>query len=110
VDGQSVEDKKHKKAKVFPAYQVQRPIAIRMSTPQIGTGMNERLFKSDITLVLVIDSAGKVRTSRIENTKVVLSDEGRELLHIVQQWKFIPAMKAGHPVACQMETAVNLKQ
>ena len=110
VDGQSAEEKKHKKAKVFPASQVQRPVAIRMWTPQIASGMNDRLSKSDITLVLVIDSAGKVRTARIENTKIALSDEGRELLHIVQQWKFIPAIKVGHPVACQMETTVSLKQ
>lgn len=110
VDGQSVEKKKHKKAKVFPAYQVQRPIAIRMWTPQIASGMNERLSKSDITIALVIDSAGKVRTARIENTKIALSDDGRELLRIVGQWKFIPAMKVGHPVACQMETTVSLKQ
>lgn len=110
VDGQSVEEKKHKKAKVFPGYQVQRPIAIRMWTPQIVSGMNEQLSKSDITLVLVIDSAGKVRTARIENTKIALSEEGRELLHIAGQWKFIPAMKVGHPVASRMETTVSLKK
>ena len=110
VDGQSAKEKKHKKAKVFPASQVQRPVAIRMWTPQMVSGINERLSKSDITLVLVIDSAGKVRSAWIENTKIALSDEGRELLHTVGQWKFIPAVKVGHPVACQMKTTVSLKQ
>lgn len=112
VDGQSTPAAKHKKAEIFEFREnaIHRAVPIMMWTPQLGSRMTQRLSGWDVTLMLIIDSAGKVYSARLKNSKLALIENSRDLLDVVRQWKFVPAMKKGHPVASEFETTIALKQ
>jgi hypothetical protein len=58
--------------------------------------MRENLARATESLDLVIDAAGKVQSA-----KLVGGGTDGELLEAARGWKFIPAYKGGHPVACR---------
>jgi hypothetical protein len=60
------------------------------------------LPRSEETLDLVIDGAGKVRSAR------TLGRKDNDLINDCLGWKFIPAFKEGRPVASRMQFAVSL--
>jgi hypothetical protein len=58
--------------------------------------MRENLARATESLELVIDAAGKVQSA-----KLLGGGSDAELLEAAKGWKFIPAYKGGHPVACR---------
>ena len=56
-------------------------------------------------MVLVVDSAGKVRSAKPED-KAEWTDEG---FKASVSWKFIPAFKDDNPVASRINYAVSLQ-
>ena len=65
------------------------------------------LLEAGIKVVLVIDSAGKVRSAvPIGN----MSTTNLDLMSALSQWKFIPAFKDHRPVASTMVKIFSPKQ
>jgi hypothetical protein len=78
-----------------------------MERPVPSTPLEIALSQSESELVLVIDSAGKVRS--VEETGHFQSaDEG--LLKSTTDWKFIPAFNNGQPVASKILLGVSLRR
>ena len=87
--------------------QITPPRAILMERPVPSTPLEIELSQSESELVLVIDSAGKVRS--VEETGHSQSvDEG--LLKSTTEWKFIPAFNNGQPVASKILLGVSLRK
>ncbi len=83
------------------------PKAILMEREPPETAIEAELAKTESTLKLVIDSAGKVRSVElVGNAQQV--DEG--LLKSTSNWKFIPAFSAEEPVASQILLGVSLRK
>lgn len=91
------------KAKV----EITPPRAILMERPQPATDVEMELAKSESTLQLVIDSAGKVRSAEVVGTGQEI-DAG--LIKSTASWKFIPAFNEGEPVASRILLGVSLKK
>jgi hypothetical protein len=81
------------------------PILLRRPPPPEIS--HEISSPSELILELTVDSAGKVRSAEpAGNTKSM----DPALLQAPTGWKFIPALKAGRPVASRTRMAVSLKQ
>jgi hypothetical protein len=59
------------------------------------------VLNTEAVLNLVIDAAGKVRSAKAEGKP------DQELIDATVDWKFIPAFKTGHPVACRVRFGVT---
>ena len=66
--------------------------------PPPGSDLN---LETPVPLELLVDSAGKVRSARS------LGRVDQDLLRATTGWKFIPAFKRGHPVACKFRMDVT---
>jgi hypothetical protein len=83
------------------------PRAILMERPPPATPLEIELAKMESQVVLVIDSAGKVRSVE-QIGKFESVDEG--LLRSTSGWKFIPAYSQGQPVASRIMLGVSLRK
>jgi len=65
--------------------------------------------RETVLLDLVVDDAGKVRSAKVDNA--TLKWPGVDaLVKSVLRWKFIPATKMGHAVACEIKITAWLYQ
>jgi hypothetical protein len=83
------------------------PVPILMERPSPMGTSGHSLTNSEVQLDLVINCAGKVRSASPE--------EGAQwfdaaLLVAAETWKFIPALRAGHPVASRIHYTVSLRR
>jgi hypothetical protein len=92
---------------VKPKPEITPPKAILMERPPPVTAVEIELAQSESTLILVIDSAGKVRSVEVLGN-VQSVDAG--LLKSTSNWKFIPAYSEGQPVASRIFLGVSLKR
>jgi hypothetical protein len=92
---------------VKPEPEITTPKAILMERPRPSTAFELTLAQSESQLILVIDSAGKVRSVEMKGNPQ-WTDEG--LLKSTSEWKFIPAFSANQPVASRIFLGVSLKQ
>ncbi len=87
--------------------EVTPPVPIMLRRPPLEEAQNSDLVPSVLLLQLVVDSAGKVRSAepaeKAQSADAVLTDAANG-------WKFIPAFKAGRPVASRIRLAVSLRQ
>ena len=77
------------------------PVAILLWRPPLSPSQ-QSLARSQETLQLVIDQAGKVHSAEL-----VFPNEDPELMNATKNWKFIPAIKDGQPVAYTMKLDVS---
>lgn len=78
-----------------------QPILLRMPPPQ---NAQQSLGNNEAPLDLLIDAAGKVESAKpVGKTKVNDAD-----IKASAGWKFIPAYKDGHAVACHLRFVVSL--
>ncbi|MGH9616799.1 MAG: energy transducer TonB [Acidobacteriaceae bacterium] len=77
------------------------PVAILLWRPPPSPS-EEVLARSQETVRLIIDEAGKVRS-----VKMVLPKKDPDLLNAAKNWKFIPALKDGRPVAYNLKLNVS---
>jgi hypothetical protein len=75
-----------------------KPQAILLRRVVIG---DNSLPHSEDMVEIVIDAAGKVRSAKAVGNKSV------DLVNDCAGWKFIPALKDGHPVASRIRLAVD---
>jgi hypothetical protein len=92
---------------VTPKLEITPPKPILMQRPPPLTAFELGLAQTESQLVLVIDSAGKVRSVEVLGN-AQLADEG--LLRSTSKWKFIPAFSADQPVASRIFLGVSLKR
>ncbi len=77
------------------------PVAILLWRPPLSASQ-QSLARSQETLKLVIDEAGKVHSAEL-----LSPNEDPELMNATKNWKFIPAIKDGQPVAYTMKLGVS---
>jgi outer membrane biosynthesis protein TonB len=77
------------------------PVPILLWRPQ-PSASEEALARSQETVQLILDEAGKVRSA-----KMLLPSDDPELLNAAKNWKFIPAFKDGRPVAFNLKMDVS---
>ena len=77
------------------------PVAILLWRPPLSPSQ-QALARSQETLQLVIDEAGKVHSA-----KLLVPKEDPELMNATKNWKFIPAFKDGRPVAYNLKLNVS---
>jgi hypothetical protein len=85
------------------ALEVAPPSAILLQRPPDLQQQRQR----EVILELVIDQAGKVRSAELAGAAKT-DDAG--LLNAALNWKFIPALKSGRPVASRFRIAISGKQ
>jgi hypothetical protein len=70
-----------------------------------------RIFPTEgkMTVSLVIDSAGKVR-SATPSGRVASNDNNNDQMNAISEWKFVPAFKDHLPVASSMVRVISLQQ
>jgi hypothetical protein len=81
--------------------EVTSPQPILLQRPPPVSGVVE---KAEISVDLIIDSAGKVRFASSTDSA------DADLLDAAKRWKFIPARRGGHAVASRTRLAVSLRR
>ena len=92
---------------VKPKLEITPPRAILMERQVPETDLEKELAQSESLLLLVVDSAGKVRSVE-EQGNFQAVDEG--LIRSTSNWKFIPAYMKGEPVASRIYLGVSLRR
>ena len=107
--------KRQKKVQIFDAItrsrtgkmEVAPPQPIVLRRPPSAATENKDTLASEALVLLVIDSAGKVRSAQAAaKTRIVDQD----LINAAYSWKFIPAFKDGRPVASRIRIASSAQQ
>ncbi len=117
IDGQSNSrlDHRRKKAQIFDAVTMPRygkpevtpPQPIMLRHAALPGTQNEGPAQSETYLLLVIDSAGKVRSAEPAGKTQSVN---RDLINAAYFWKFIPAFKDGRAVASRIRMETFPKQ
>lgn len=63
--------------------------------------------EQEVLLELILDKAGKVRSAEMPGSAKKVNGD---LLNAALNWKFIPALRGGRPVASRFRIAVSGKQ
>ena len=71
------------------------PIPILLRRPPAAANLG-----TEVTVNLVIDSAGKVRSAKVQGKPE------EDLIQSTEDWRFIPAFKRGRPVASRLQMGV----
>ncbi len=102
-DGQMhVEDETGGSGDHMRAYEVDtspQPIVFRRPPPP--QGVSPATFNAEVAVNLVIDAAGKVWSIKTEG------NTDKDLIDASAQWKFVPALKNGNPVASRLRLGVT---
>ena len=91
---------------VRPKLEVVPPEPILLRRSPLGAA-EQHLADSEVLLILVIDSAGKVRSADPIDDKQQMD---RGLKNAISGWKFIPAFRNGRAVASRAGLAVSIRQ
>jgi hypothetical protein len=100
----NIAPKRH--ARIYRESQITPPQPILLGCYVVPCGLqNNRVPEQMVQVNLVIDSAGKVRSVESADRKHPADEY---VLRSAQEWKFIPAFKAGHSVASRFRSLVAL--
>ena len=81
-----------------------RPMMVRYYPPSGAT--DAPLLKGKVRVNLVVDSAGKVRSVKVSGKQ----EASEYLKRSTDEWKFIPALVEGRPVASRVRMTLTLAQ
>jgi hypothetical protein len=81
-----------------------KPIMVRYYPPSGAT--DAPLLKGKVRVNLVVDSAGKVRSVKVSGKQ----EASEYLKRSTDEWKFIPALVEGRPVASRVRMTLTLAQ
>jgi hypothetical protein len=81
-----------------------KPIMVRYYPPSGAT--DAPLLKGKVRVNLVVDSAGKVRSVKVSGKQ----EASEYLKRSTNEWKFIPALVEGRPVASRVRMTLTLDQ
>ncbi len=85
----------------------QKPRPIFQGAPIYPASMRGKKLEGVVTVIFVVDPAGKVANPRVEKSTHDAFD--RPALDAVKQWKFEPAVKEGQRVACKMRVPIRFQ-
>jgi hypothetical protein len=98
----NVEDETGGSGDHMRAYQVDiSPQPIMFRRPPPPPGVSPATFNAEVAVNLVIDAAGKVWSIKTEGKN------DQDLIDASAQWKFVPALKNGNPVASHLRLGVT---
>ncbi len=83
----------------------QRPRAVFQSAPAYPSEMRGKKVEGVVSVILVVDAAGKVTSARVEKTNHPAFSQ--PALDAVRQWKFEPAVKGGQRVSCKIRAPIR---
>ena len=83
----------------------QKPRAVFQAAPQFPASMRGKKLEGLVTLIFVVDAAGKVLEPRVEESTHPAFD--RPALEALRQWKFEPALKNGKRVPWKMRIDIR---
>ena len=85
----------------------QKPRVVFQAAPLYPAGMRGKKLEAVVTVLFVVDGAGKVNVPRIESTTNSAFD--KPALDAVKKWKFEPAVKGGERVSCKMRVPIRFQ-
>lgn len=85
----------------------QKPRPIYQGVPSYPLQMRGKKVEGVVTVIFIVDSAGKVINSRAEKSTDAAFE--KPALDAVKRWKFEPAIKAGQRVACKMRVPIRFQ-
>ena len=85
----------------------QKPRAIFQAAPLYPSEMRNKKVEGVVTLIFVVDAAGKVTNPRVEKSTHPAFE--RPALDAVKQWKFEPGLKGGQRVGCKMRVPIRFQ-
>jgi len=85
----------------------QKPRPVFQASPLYPGEMRGKKIEGVVTVIFVVDSAGKVANPRVEKSSHPAFE--KPALDAVRQWKFEPAIKAGERVGCKMRVPIRFQ-
>ena len=85
----------------------QKPRAVFQAAPLYPADLRSKKLEGVVTLVFVVDPAGKVVAPKVESSTHASFD--KPALDAVKQWKFEPAIKSGQRVPCKMRVPIRFQ-
>lgn len=85
----------------------QKPRAVYQATAMFPAAMRGKKVEGLVTVLFVVDAAGKVTEPRVE--KATHPAFEKPALDAVRQWKFEPAVKGGQRVPCRMRVPIRFQ-
>jgi periplasmic protein TonB len=85
----------------------QKPRAIFQAAPLFPSAMRGKKMEGVVTVVFVVDAAGKVQSPRVEKSSHAAFE--KPALDAIKKWKFEPAVKGGQRVNCKMRVPVRFQ-
>jgi protein TonB len=85
----------------------QRPRAVYQVAAPYPAGMRSQKAEGTVTLIFIVDEAGRVVNPRIERSSH--PEFEAPALEALRQWKFEPAVKAGKRVSCRMRVPMRFQ-
>ncbi len=85
----------------------QKPRPIFQAAPVYPSQMRGKALEGVVTVIFVVDSAGKVAGPRVEKSSH--PEFEKPALDAVKQWRFEPAVKGGQRVACKMRVPIRFQ-
>jgi len=85
----------------------QKPRPVYQGVPVYPSEMRGKKIEGVVTVIFIVDSAGKVSNVRAEKSTDAAFE--KPALDAVRRWKFEPAMKAGQRVACKMRVPIRFQ-
>lgn len=85
----------------------QKPRAIFQAAPTYPNELRSKKLEGVVSILFVVDAAGKVSNPRVEKSSHVAFD--KPALDAVKKWKFEPAIKGGQRVACKMRVPIRFQ-
>jgi periplasmic protein TonB len=83
----------------------QKPRAIFQESPAIPSAMRGKKIEGLVTVIFVVDAAGKVENPRVEKSSHTAFES--PALSAVRKWKFEPGVRAGQRVASKMRVSIR---
>lgn len=83
----------------------QKPRAVFQASPIYPSEMRGKKIEGLVTLIFVVDAAGKILDPRIEKSSHAAFEA--PALAAVKKWKFEPGVKAGQSVASKMRVSIR---
>lgn len=100
-DGESAEDP------FDPSDIDQKPRPIFQGAPSYPAALRGKKTEGLVTIIFVVDPAGKVTGPRIERSSHPAFE--KPALDAVKRWRFEPAMRGGQRVACKMRAPIRFQ-
>ena len=85
----------------------QKPRAVFQAAPLFPSEMRGKKVEGVVTLIFVVDPAGRVSNPRVEKSSHPAFE--RPALDAIKQWKFEPAVKGGARVSCKMRQSIRFR-